>query len=191
MSRQISLQPGDIFATEGKGPAGWAVRNLISPSTDRFHFGILWKKLPNNDFIILESIRKGLAVGKLSWYSDRDIVFYRVDCPWDLRSIAANGLVDYGRAMYDFMLIPKIVVGIIAALFEILTKERKIRKPTAEDFPYGENSSLICTEAVDIAYDSVGVNIIPEGVIPLPNAFKQAELDGRISQIHLASFLDD
>lgn len=187
----MTLQPGDIFAIKGKGIAGWAVRNLISPSIDRFHFGILWKKLPHGDFIILESIHKGLAVGKLSWYSAVDIEFYRVDCPWDLRRIAANGLIDYGRSMYDFLLVFKIAVGSLLAFFKVLVKERKIRRLQAEDFPYGQNSSLICTEAVDIAYDSVGVNIIPEGVVPLPNAFRQAELDGLITRIPIVSFLDD
>ncbi|GAI60346.1 unnamed protein product [marine sediment metagenome] len=36
---------------------------------------------------------------------------------------------------------------------------------------------------MDIAYDAVGVNIIPIHVCPTPSAFKQAEFDGKIEEI--------
>jgi len=174
------LQPGDIFATKGKGPLGWVVQNLILPSTDRFHFGILWKKLPNNDFIILESIAKGLAVGKLSWYKDTDVEFYRVNCPLDLRHAAPGSLVDWGRSNYDYLLIVKIAFGALSAWVRILFTKWRFRKLTAEDLSYTRNSALICTEAPDIGYDAVGVNVIPLGVTPIPNAYRQAEIDGRM-----------
>lgn len=179
----FKLEPGDIGATKGAGILGWAVRNLISPSTDRFHFLILWKQLPDDDFIILESISKGIAIGKLSWYADRDVEFYRVTCPAHLRHAAPIGLVDWGRSWYDYLLIPKILFGGLLAFFKILIKERRIRRLRAEDFPYGRDSALICTEGVDIAYDSVGVNLIPIGVIPIPNAFKQAQIDNKMKLV--------
>ncbi len=177
------LEPGDIFAAKGAGILGWAVRNLIAPSTDRFHFGILWKQLPDGDFIILEAIMKGIAVGKLSWYDNRDVEFYRVNCPEDLRHAAPDGLIDWGRSRYDYLLIIKILFGGLLTLFKTLFKEKKIRRLKAEDFPYGRDSALICTEAVDVAYDSVGANVIPEGVIPIPNTFRQAEADGRMKLV--------
>lgn len=185
----MELMPGDIYATKGAGVAGWAVRNLISPSTDRFHFGILWKRLPDDDFIILESMNlgvfpKGLCIGRLLQYYDLNkLEFYRVNCPVSLRSRAAWGLIDWGRSKYDFMLILKVAFGGLLAFFKILITEHKIRRLRAEDFPYGVNSSPICTEAVDIAYDSVGVNVIPIGVLPIPNSFKQAEAEGRMSKL--------
>ncbi len=178
----MNLQPGDIFATKGKGLTGWAVRNLISPSTDRFHFGILWRE-KGEDFIILESISKGLAVGLLSFYDVSKLKFYRVNCPASLRHSAPEALLAWGRAKYDRLLILKIGLGLPLALAKVLVRERKIRRLQAGDFPYGQNSSLICTEAVDVAYSSVGVNIIPIGVIPIPNAFKQAEMEGRMSKL--------
>ncbi len=178
----MNLQPGDIFATKGKGITGWAVRNLISPTTDRFHFGIIWRQM-GNDYIILESVSKGIAVGLLSWYNPKEVEIYRVDCFKYLRTFAPDHLVIWGRSKYDYLLILKIALGGLLAFFKVLIKEKRPRRLRAEDFPYGQNSELICTEAVDIAYDAVGVNIIPEGVMPLPNAFRQAEIDGRINRI--------
>lgn len=179
----MDLQPGDVFATKGRGTTGWAVRRLLSPTMDRYHFGIIWKCLKGDDFLILESISKGLAVGKLSWYQSTDVEFYRVECPQELRIAAPGSLVDWGRAKYDYWLIGRILSGAAVALVRILLKEHRLRRLRAEDFPYGKNSALICTEAVDVAYDAVGVNLIPEGILPLPNAFRQAELDGRMRKV--------
>ncbi len=178
----MKLEPGDIFATRGKGITGWAIRKLLAPSTDRFHFGIIWKQ-KGNDYIILESVSKGIAVGLLSWYDPKDIELYRVDCFKYLRTAAPDHLIIWGRSRYDHLLILKIALGGLLAFMKVLIKERKLRRLKAEDFSYGQNSELICTEAVDIAYDSVGVNLIPGGVIPLPNAFRQAELDGKMKRI--------
>jgi len=46
-------------------------------------------------------------------------------------------------------------VGLLA-FFKILVAERKVRRLRAEDFPYGVDSALRCTEAIDIMYDSIG-----------------------------------
>ncbi len=178
----MDIQPGDIFATRGKGITGWAVRRLLAPSTDRFHFGIVWRQM-GDDYIILESVSKGIAVGLLSWYDPKDVEVYRVDCPKYLRMQAPDQLVLWGRSKYDYLLILKIAFGSIFALLKIFIKEKKLRRVKAEDFRYGQNSELICTEAVDIAYDSVGVNLIPEGVLPLPNAFKAAEIEGKMKRV--------
>jgi len=178
----MKLEPGDIFATRGKGITGWAVRNLISPPTDRFHFGIIWKPL-GDDYIILESVSKGVAVGLLSWYDPKDIEVYRVDCFKYLRAAAPDQLVVWGRSKYDYLLILKIAFGGLFAFLKAFFLGSKLERLRAEDFPYGENSELICTEAVDIAYNAVGVNLIPEGIIPLPNAFRQAELDGKMRKV--------
>ncbi len=184
----MDLQPGDIFATKGTGIAGWAVRNLVVPSTDRFHFGLLWIKLPDYDFITLESRSpKGLQLGKLSWCRSADLELYRVDCPVTLRKQAPLGAIDYSRAFYDHLLIAKFALGGLLAFLRILIKEHKVRRLRAEDLHYVENSSPMCTEVVDIGYDSVGVNVIPEGVAPIPNAFKQAEKEERITKIPMRS----
>ena len=185
MIEEFKLETGDIFATKGKGITGWASRKLVNPPTDRFHFGIIWKCLGDDDFLILESISKGLAVGLLSWYVGQDIKFYRVNCDEDLRFAAPDALVGWGRSRYDYWLIVKLVFGAIVALARILWKEHKVRKLRAEDLSsiYSWDSKLLCTEAAWVAYNSQGVNIIPYGVPPLPSSFRQAELESRLSEV--------
>lgn len=179
----MNLQPGDGFATKGRGIIGWASRELFIPKTDRLHYGILWRKLKDGDWLILESIMKGLAIGKLSWYAGRDTKFYRVNCPAGLRYAAPETLIDWGRSLYDYFLIPKIFFGALFAWVKILFTEGRLRKLKAEDLPYGKNSALLCTEGFEIAYLGVGVAIVNPEILPLPSAFKKAERLGRIREL--------
>ncbi len=178
----MNIEPGDIFAQRGTGIAGWAVRSMISPSTDRFHFGIIWRK-HGNDHIILESIfPKGIAVGLLSQYNASELEFYRVNCLAGLRYKAPLGLIRHGRKLYDVLLILKLAIGFIVAQLRLWCTG-KFRKVESGDIPYVRDSLFVCTEAVQIAYLSVGVRIVPKGVVPTPNSYRQAELDGKFDKI--------
>lgn len=178
----IELQAGDIFATKGEGIPGWLNSNLMAPETDRFHFGLVWQKA-GDDYLILESINKGIAVGRLSFYDGADIKFYRVNCPKNLRAAAPVELTKWGRGLYDYFLIPKLVVQGIGLFIKQLFTEGRFRRIRPEELAWAQNNSFLCTEAVDIAYDSVGANIIPIDTCPTPSAFRQAELTGKIREI--------
>ncbi len=178
----MDLQPGDIFALRGKGLAGWAARNLIFPGTDRFHFGIVWRK-HGNDYIILESIfPKGVSVGLLSQYNTNELEFYRVNCSEELRRRAPLGLIRHGRSLYDVFLILKLVTGFVVAQLR-LWGMGKFRKVQPEDIPYVRDSSFVCTEAVQAAYLSVGVSIVPKGIVPMPNSYMKAVMRKKMSKI--------
>ncbi|MBA7558635.1 hypothetical protein ES708_00239 [subsurface metagenome] len=170
------LQSGDIFATKGHGLLGWLSRRLMEPETGRYHFGIILQKW-QEDYLILESMSKGLSVGRLSFYKGADIKFYRVNCPRDLRVAAPFELTRWGRSLYDYLLVAKLI---IQGLWLLLWHRRRIRP---EELTWSQDNALLCSEAVDIAYDAVGVNIIPIHVCPTPSAFRQAELDGRIEEL--------
>lgn len=178
----VELEPGDIFCTKGEGIVGWISRNLMAPPTDRFHYGLVWEKV-DGDYLILESISKGIAIGRLSFYEGKDIKFYRVDCPKELREQAPIELTRWGRSLYDYLLFLKFAIQGIALFIKQLFTEGRFRRIRAEELTWVHNNSFLCTEAVDIAYDAVGVNIIPAETCPIPSAFKQAELDGRISEV--------
>lgn len=180
----IELQPGDIFATKGEGIIGWLSRRLMAPETDRSHYGLVWLKR-DNDHLILESISKGIAVGRLSFYEGEDIKFYRVNCPKNLRAAAPVELTKWGRSRYDYLLVAKLVVQGLWLVLKHLITEGKIRKIRAEELSpiYTWDSRLICTEAAWCGYNAVGVNIIPYGVPPMPSSFREAELQGRIYKI--------
>lgn len=182
----VELEPGDIFSTKGEGILGWLSRNLTAPPTDRFHYGLVWGKV-DDDYLILESITKGIAVGRLSLYEGADIKFYRVNCPKELREQAPIELTRWGRSLYDYLLIPKLAIQGIALFIEQFFTEGRFRRIRAEELTWVHNNSFLCTEAVDIAYDAVGVNIIPAETCPIPSAFRQAELDGRITEVKEAT----
>ncbi|GAI81139.1 unnamed protein product [marine sediment metagenome] len=177
----IELEPGDIGAKKAKGIEKLAQR-LTAPETDRFHHFLVWLKR-GNDHLILESVAKGIAIGRLSFYEGKDIKFYRVDCPGELRAAAPIELTKWGRSLYDYFLIPKLVIQGIGLFIKQLFTEGRFRRIRPEELTWAQNNSFLCTEAVDVAYDSVGVNIIPLEVCPTPSAFKQAEIDGRIKEI--------
>lgn len=182
---EIGLQSGDIFATRGQGVIGWLNRNLMAPETDRFHFGLVGLKV-NDDYLILESIGgKGIAVGRLSFYEGKDIKFYRVDCPSELRLAAPIELTRWGRSKYDYLLIPKLAIQGFWLVLKHLITEGKFRRIRAEELRpiYTWDSRLLCTEAVWCGYNAVGVNIIPYGVPPMPSSFREAELQGRITEV--------
>ena len=182
----VGLEPSDIFSTKGEGVLGWLSRSFTAPPTDRFHYGLVWEKV-DADYLVLESISKGIAIGRLSFYEGKDIKFYRVDCPKELRKQAPVELTRWGRSSYDYLLFPKFAIQGIALFIKQLFTEGRIRRIRAEELTWVQNNSFLCTEAVDIAYDAVGVNIIPVDTCPIPSAFKQAELDGRITEIKEAT----
>jgi len=182
----IIVKTGDLFAVKASGLLGNLSSILMYPPTDRFHYGIIQRKVKDidgiEDYEILESIEKGIAVGRLSFYAGQDVKFYRVNCPAYLREKAPIGLTKYGRSKYDYLLILKITVQGVWTIFRNWLAGEGIHPICADDLTWSHDNALVCTEAVDIAYLSVGVSLTG-GVCPTPSAFKQAELDGLIEEI--------
>lgn len=178
----IELQPGDIFATKGHGLVGWLTRKFMEPETDRYHYGIILLKW-QDDYLILEALKKGISVTRLSDYKGADIKFYRVNCLRGLRVAAPFELTRWGRCNYGWWQIIKLIIQGFALLGKHLVLEGRLGGIRAEEFTWNKDDSPVCSRAVDIAYDAVGVNIIPIHVCPTPSAFRQAEIDGRIEEI--------
>ncbi|MBA7704024.1 hypothetical protein ES703_112822 [subsurface metagenome] len=182
------LFPADIGATRGKGLLLWVSKNLIEPKTDRVHFFLIGDYLPwDDDYVILESIGKGIAVGRLSFYKPEEVEIYRVNIGTDprwrdlqrqLRRRAAAELTRVGRARYDYILYLQLIAG---ALYLLL--RGKLPPWRAKDFPYGRNKDYICTEAANAAWRAVGHPIIKPGEVPLPAGYKQALLEHQLWRI--------
>jgi len=183
------LYPGDIAGVKGKGPLLWLSQHLLEPSTDRVHFFVIGDYIPwDDDYVILESIGKGIAVGRLSFYKPEELEIYRVNLARDprmrklenqMRKEAAAALSRLGRARYDYVLYIQLFLG---ALFLLI--RGKLPPWRSKDIPYGRNRSYICTEAAAEAWRAVGHPIIPPGVVPTPAAFRQALMDNKIRKIY-------
>ena len=180
----LALEVGDIGAVKGSGPLGFAARNLFTPYTDRYHHFIVWWKTADGDWVILESINKGLAVGRLSMYAGSDVKFYRAtNLDERTRERACEELTEYGRSPYDWLLYLRLAAYVIRTEVGLLRSERRLRRIDASEIPYNADSWLICTEAIVTAYRLVGWSLVPDGVMPLPSAIEQARLDGLIKEV--------
>jgi len=179
----LELEPADIIRVKGNGLFSLLARSVFVPHTDRHHHALVWKK-SGNDYIILESVGKGLAVGRLSMYDKQDVTFYRaVSLDLATRERACEELTRYGRAPYDYALYARLVRNIIRAELSILRSGHWLRKLHAYELPYREDGWLVCTEAVALAFRLVNWSLVPDGVMALPSAIEQASLDGLIREV--------
>ena len=179
-----ALEAGDIGGVKGRGPLGFAARSLFTPYTDRYHHFLVWWKTADGDYVILESINKGLAVGRLSMYDGSDVKFYRAtNLDARTRERACEELTEYGRSRYDWLLYVRLAAFVIGTEVKLFKAERRLRKIRADEMTYQGDGWLICTEAIVTAYRLVGWSLVPEGVVPLPCAIEQARLDGIIKEV--------
>lgn len=206
----IQLEPGDIFAVAGQGLIGKLCRNLMSPYTTRFHFGLVIGRLGDlckdlgmeipvenvlelldlphstteDDYIILESINKGIAPGYLSFYRGTDIKFYRPNRPVDRRRLAALAFIKYGRSSYGYLQVFKIMIQGFWLLFKHIVTEGTLRPIYPWELSWSRNTgALICTRGVDLSYDVAQASIIPDEFCPVPAAYKWAEIMEEVSEI--------
>jgi len=169
--------PGDIFAVQNKGDTTIALFDqYTTPETDRHHFGLIWKCQGNSFKIIHSRPGVGVIVENISRYEMEDLKFYRVNCSWALRQQALDYASTWIGAKYDYNL----VNSVKEQALHIWLSEGELRRLSSSEFSYSENDRLICTELVDIAYDSVGIHLITPGGLPLPCGFRQAEIDGKL-----------
>lgn len=181
----MEFMPGDIFSTKGKGITGWLSSHLLLPKTDRFHFGIIARYLEDeDDYIIYESIGKGVTVGLLSFYEGEDLEVYRVK-DVNARKLGERAVVEItrlGRAHYDYKLILELIL--FALKNPKLLLPALIGRPISySQLPYKSDERYICTEAANEAWKQVGHPIITPGYAPVPAGFKDAQNLGRIELI--------
>lgn len=179
-------QHGDIGAVDSNSLLAKAQRAIFLPKARAIHHFLIADYIPEeDDYVILESIAKGIAVGRLSMYQPETYRVYRPVLP-DSRILgirACRELTRYGRARYDYGIYFKMAIDLLFCFARQLVLERKMHKIRAKDLLYGRDSRFICTEAVNEAWRAVGYPIIPKGVIPIPPAFIEAHVLGKIEEV--------
>lgn len=189
------LLPGDIAAVKGSGVFAWLSNKLLKPHTDRFHFFIICQAVQwDNDYLILESIGKGIAIGRLSFYNDYDLEIYRVkldempESRWGkqkktdynlLRLKACTELARIGRARYDYLLYAQLLLGALRLMLSF-----KFPPYDPAQLPYGRNKDYVCTEAANYGWRKVGHPIIEENTVPVPAGFRKALDQGKLEKIY-------
>lgn len=199
MNRQevfSQLQRGDIFATTNPGIVGQLHKRLFRPRTTRFHYGLLGEKIIHEDeldWVIFESIGKGVAVGRLSWYLNDDVEVYRVAVqestdPRNNNTLAFNyGLLasleatNLGRRLYDFRAWFHIAYYSLKAIAYHLWKEGKAYVHYT-DIPLVLDNRLICTELVNESYRPYFA-VTDNRFLATPANFKHSVLYGRIRTV--------
>jgi len=192
----LKIPPGACIATKKKGIPGWFLENFFTPRTDRVHHFIIRDYILDfDDYEFIESIHiglfgKGITHGYLfNEYEGKDVEIYVVNgiAP-ELARKAPLELIRYGKSPYDFFLIANVLLQIPWVLLRTLIKERRFRKFRANDFRYKSDSAFLCTEVYWHAYNLVGVNVIPPGVLPFPSAYKEA-LDNGVMKLYFKGIL--
>lgn len=172
------IEPGYIFSTPGRGIPGWASRTLTAPHTSRYHYGLIGDYISGeDDYTVLESVGKGIAVGRLSFYDVNILEIYRIVDPEirKLGHLATLELTRYGRAKYDYLLLAKLLFGGLKLFCKQIWQEHRLRAINYWELPYTADSRFICTEAANEAWAMVGYPIKPNINGPaIPAAFQHA-----------------
>ncbi len=186
----LKIPPGAGVATRrGSDPLGWFCEHAFTPQTDRFHHFIIRQFVPEkDDYEYIESVNyglipKGMHHGLLFHdYTGKDVEIYQMDCPSELAALAPLELLAYGKTGYDFGFYGQLLIQVPGILAKML-RERRLRRLRPEDFHYHPNGAMNCVEAFWTAHNSVGVNLVPPDVPPMPAAYRQALLYGRMRLI--------
>ena len=162
---RVQYDQGDIVGVWGRGPLGWLNRNFILPSTDMFHFLLIGSKIPGeDDYAVLESVNKGVTVGRLSWYTDRSYNVFRLNRPdsVEIGNSAYLKATKFGRHRYDWKMPFKLAWTFIT---------RRFRPCYVTEIPYQRDHDFLCTELVFEAYRLAGVRLRQSGHAPMPAEF--------------------
>ena len=176
----------DIIGVEGQGFVQSLSYNAIEPRTRLYHFLLIGRYIESeDDFEILESIGKGVAIGRLSWYDAARYQVFRVNqryaAPLGVQAIEKAS--KFGRMPYDYLLFLKFAADYLKHTLGNLFRGQGVPRMTPADFHFVKNAAFICTEFVVATWDLVGVQVIAPKDAPVPAAFALAVRDGRIIPI--------
>jgi len=173
---RVQYQPGDIVGVKSKGIIPWLSKNAIVPRTDLFHFLLIGYPINGGDYTILESIGKGPALGRLSWYKAREYVVFRVN--HEDSAIMGERVMrfasKFGRYHYDWKLYARIFAWALGYwLKEIFTGHIPPRPVYPTSIPYKTDQDFICIELVFEAWLNYlpgkgGFRIREHGHAPVP-----------------------
>lgn len=175
-----TLYPGDIAGVHGTGLLPRLAYELFEPHTFLYHWFIIDEYIPDeDDYIIYESIPKGIAVGRLSFYKPDELVIYRKNTRPGMGKLAVLELTKLGRAGYDYWLYVKMAADVIRLLFS-----GHLPPWQPGDLRYAANSWFVCTEAANYGWEKICEPIITPGELPMGAGFIKAVNQGVLSRVY-------
>lgn len=179
------LNPGYICAVS-QGILGKLENALVVPRTELDHFFMLYHyDFLADDWIIIESIAKGVSIGWLSWYTKLTPVhIYR---PNDRDSdniclLAATNAIAYGRRYYDFPTMARVAY---ITLHEIFKQLMKGKRPWVSYtcYPAVKDNAVICTELVAQSFRKAGYNVFNPYCLANPPNFISCLVEGIVEEV--------
>lgn len=181
---RVKYVPGDGVGVEGSGPIGWLSKTQITPHTKLFHFLVIGQYIPeDDDYVVFESIGKGTAVGRLSWYVGSKYTVFRMNDPnyLALGELAVERASIFGRRHYDYMLYVKVFAWALGYWTkELATGHWPPRPVRPEQIPYKTDRDFICIELYFAIWNLVGRRIRAHGHAPVPGEVIDAVNRGRL-----------
>jgi hypothetical protein len=175
-------QHGDLAGIPKAGILPWLGQKVFYPHTELFHWVLICDYIVDEkDYVILEATPGGFKVGRLSWYSH-----YRVFRPVNhgfLGRLACQKLTAYGRSKYDYRFIASLPFVVLFCWMKQLFTTGRCRAIRAHELPYVADERLCCTEAVVLAWQRVGVWLVPSKTKPIPAALMEAVEKGVLEEI--------
>ncbi|MFA5429822.1 MAG: hypothetical protein WC329_01530 [Candidatus Omnitrophota bacterium] len=169
---RVIYVPGDGVGVQGSGLLPRLSENAVVPHTDLFHFLVIGDYIEEeDDYVILESLAKGTAVGRLSWYAESNYTVFRMNDPdyMVLGKRAAELASEFGRRHYDYMFYARLFAW--AAGYwtkELATGHFPPRPVTTDRIPYKSDRDFICIELYFAIWNLVGRRIRAHGCAPMP-----------------------
>ena len=177
--------PGDIVGVPARHVLARLCYHVFWPHTKLFHWLIIYEYIPEEqDYVILESIRKGVVVGRLSRYKGSGCRAFRpvVSNP-ALGKRACHELTRYGRNTYDWLIVLTLPFDCLAVLIRQLATEGCLRPIRPSELPYRVDHRLTCTEAANLGWARLGYPLVRSDVFPIPAAFIEAVREGRLREV--------
>lgn len=169
---RVRYYPGDGVGVVGGGPIGTISEKAIVPHTNLYHFFVIGDYIEeDDDYVILESIGKGTAVGRLSWYATKRYTVFRMNDPDFVRlgKLATERASEYGRRRYDYALYLKLFTWALGYWSkELATGHWPPRPVTPDMIPYKTDRDFICIELYFAIWNLVGRRIRAHGHAPVP-----------------------
>jgi len=128
---------------------------IFTPHTHLYHAAIIGHYIPEeDDYEIMESIGRGISLGRLSFYNKNEYVVYY---PSNINLSVGEELwikaSKYGRIGYDYKFYPILLLNIINIEFNNLKKYHKFKAISPTELNIHPDHEMVCTRFAKVFWN--------------------------------------